>query len=245
MTKLYKKSEFIFAVLWIIAYIVLSGFGDLLSRAAVVSKSITAVLHIAMLLILFFWIRKNDLNVKYGFCRSGIPAKRFLFFTPLVFIASMQLWNGIILRSFSFETALYMISMCCVGFLEEVIFRGLLFRSLEKDSLKASIILSSSAFGLLHFLNYFNGSGLGLTVSIVQVFFAVLAGFVLVLIFSRGGSLIPCILFHAANNVLSVLGDDGAMNFEWQLMFKTLLFIAVLGGYLLYLLKAFPKNAEL
>ena len=62
MTKLYKKSEFIFAVLWIIAYIVLSGFGDLLSRAAVVSKSITAVLHIAMLLILFFWIRKNDLK---------------------------------------------------------------------------------------------------------------------------------------------------------------------------------------
>ena len=54
MTKLYKKSEISFAILWIVAYVVLSSLADQLSETLGIMKSVTAVLHIMMSLILFF-----------------------------------------------------------------------------------------------------------------------------------------------------------------------------------------------
>ena len=70
MTKLYKKSEITFAILWIAAYVILSSLGDQLSESVGITKSVTAAVHVLMSLVLFFWIRKNDLCGKYGFCRS-------------------------------------------------------------------------------------------------------------------------------------------------------------------------------
>ena len=244
MTKLYKKSEITFAIVWIVAYVVLSSLADQLSESIGITKSVTAVLHVAMVLILFFWIRKNDLSVKYGLCRSKFPAKRFLFYIPLAIIASASLWNGMSPR-FGFPgTLLFVVSMCCVGFLEEVIFRGLLFRAMEKDNVKTAIIVSALTFGLGHIVNLFNGSGRDLAATIVQIIFAVLVGFVLVLIFYRGGSLIPCIVFHSVNNALGAFEAEGTMDPKLQRVLNIVLFIVVLGGYLLYLVKAFPNKAE-
>ncbi len=244
MTKLYKKSEITFAILWIAAYVVLSSLADQLSESVGTVKSASAALHIVMSLILLFWITKNGLSVKYGFCGSKLPAKRFLFYIPLVVIASASLWNGISPR-FGFPgTLFYVISMCCVGFLEEVIFRGLLFRAMEKDNLKTAIIVSAVTFGLGHIVNLFNGSGRNLTSSVFQIVFAMMVGFVLVLIFYRGGSLIPCIVFHSINNALGAFEAEGAMDPKLQMLLNAVLIIVVLGGYLFYLMKAFPKKAE-
>ena len=242
MTKLYRKSEITFAILWIVAYVVLSSLADQLSESVGIEKSVTAALHLAMALVLYCWIRKNGLSVKYGFCRPGLPAKRFLFYLPLAIIASTSLWNGISPRFGLSGTLCYVISMCCVGFLEEVIFRGLLFRAMEKDNLKTAIIVSALTFGLGHIVNLFNGSGRNLASSAFQVFFAVMVGFVLVLIFYRGGSLIPCIVFHSVNNALGAFEAEGTMDPALQTVLNAALIIVVLGGYLFYLVKAFPEK---
>ena len=244
MTKLYRKSEISFAVLWIAAYVVLSSLADQLSAELGVTKSVTAALHVVMSLVLFLWIRKNGLSVKYGFCKSKYPAKRFLFYLPLAIIASASLWSGIELRHGFPGTLLYVVSMCCVGFLEEVIFRGLLFRAMEKDNVKAAIIVSALTFGLGHVVNLFNGSGRDLSASIIQIVFAILVGFVLVLIFWHSGSLIPCIVFHSINNSLGAFEGEGGLDPNLQIMLNLALIVVVLGGYLLYLVKAFPKKSE-
>ena len=244
MTKLYRKSEITFAILWIVAYVVLSSLADQLSADMGVTKSVTAALHIAMSLVLFFWIRKNGLGVKYGFCKSQYSAKRFLFFIPLAIIASASLWNGIGLRHGFPGTLLYVVSMCCVGFLEEVIFRGLLFRAMEKDNVKTAIIVSALTFGLGHIVNLFKGSGRDLTASIIQIVFAILVGFVLVLIFYYGGSLIPCIVFHSINNALGAFETEGSMDPTLQKILNLAVIVVILGGYLFYLVKSFPKKAE-
>jgi membrane protease YdiL (CAAX protease family) len=244
MTKLYKKSEITFAILWIVAYVVLSSLADQLSETMGVVKSVTAVLHIVMSLILFFWIWNNNLSEKYGFCRPTVPAKRFLYYLPLILIASTAFWSGVKLQ-YGFPGALlYFISMCCVGFLEEVIFRGLLFRAMEKDNLKTAILVSSLTFGLGHIVNLFNGSGRDLTSSITQIAFAVMVGFVLVLIFYHGKSLIPCILFHSANNALKVFSTEGSLNPQAELVLNLLLIVLVLGGYSLFLVMTFSKKTD-
>ncbi len=242
MTKLYKKSEIAFAILWIIAYVVLSSIADQLSESVGIPKSVTAALHAAMSLVLFLWIRKNGLSVKYGICGSGVPARRFLYYLPLAVIASTALWSGASLPYGPAGTVCFVISMCCVGFLEEVIFRGLLFRAMEKDGLKTAAAVSALTFGLGHIVNLFNGSGRTLASSVFQIVFAVLVGFVLVLIFIRSGSLIPCILFHSANNVLRAFEAEGAADAGRFMTLNAALVFAVLGGYLLYLVRAFPQK---
>ena len=242
MTNIYRKNELTFAILWIVAYVVLSSLADQLSESIGVVKSVTVVLHIGLSLTLFIWIRKNDLCEKYGFCSSGIPAKRFLYYLPLVIIASASLWGGVGLRYGLAGTVFYVISMCCVGFLEEVIFRGLLFRAMEKDSLRTAILVSSLTFGLGHIVNLFNGSGRDFASSVIQIIFAVLVGLVLVLIFHRGGSLIPCIVFHSVNNALGAFEVEGTMDPKENLLINILLIIVVLGGYALYLVFGMKKT---
>lgn len=244
MTMLYRKNEITFAILWIAAYVVLSSLADQLSEAIGITKSVTVVLHIAMSLILFFWIRNNKLGEKYGFCRSAVPAKRFLYYLPLIVIASTSFWGGIKPQYGFADGLLYFISMCCVGFLEEVIFRGLLFRAMEKNNLKTAVLVSSLTFGLGHIVNLFNGSGRDPISSAIQIVFAVLVGFVLVLIFYHGKSLISCILFHSANNALKVFSAEGNLNPQAEMLLNLVLIVVVLGGYSLYLVRAFSKNAE-
>ncbi len=242
MTKIFKKSEITFAILWIVAYVIITSLADQLSETVGVTKSVTAVLHIAMSLILFFWIRNHNLSEKYGFCRSTAPAKRFLYYLPLIIIVSTAFWSGIKLQYGFPEALLYFISMCCVGFLEEVIFRGLLFKAIEKVNLKTAIVVSSLTFGLGHIVNLFNGSGRDLASSMIQIVFAILVGFVLVLIFYHGKSLIPCILFHSANNALKVFSAEGNLTPQTEMVLNLVLIFVVLGGYSLYLVKAFSKK---
>ena len=242
MTKLYKKSEITFTIVWIAAYVVLSSLADNVSLELGVAKSITAVLHVVMALILFFWIGKNGLMKKYGLCRSSVPAKNFLYYIPLAVIASASLWTGIGLRFTILETICFVVSMCCVGFIEEVIFRGFLFRAMEKDNLKTAIIVSSLTFGLGHISNLFNGSGRTPASSAVQIIFAVLVGLVLVTIFYRGGSLIPCIVFHSVNNALGAFGAEGQLDQRTEMIINLILIVIVLGGYLLYLYRIAPRK---
>ena len=242
MTKLYEKSEISFAIVWIVAYVVLSSLADQISAGIGVTKSVTALLHVVMSLILFFWIRKNGLGIKYGFCRPKFPAKRFLYYLPLAIIASVSLWNGIGAQYGFPGTLMFVISMCCVGFLEEVIFRGLLFRAMEKDNVRSAIIVSSLTFGIGHIVNLFNGSGRELRSSLVQIIFAILVGFVLVLIFYYSGSLIPCIVFHSANNALKAFGLEGKMDPKTEMLLNILLIVVVLGGYALYLGRTLPEK---
>ena len=42
MTKLYKKSEMTFAIIWIVAYVILSSLADELSISVGITKSVTA-----------------------------------------------------------------------------------------------------------------------------------------------------------------------------------------------------------
>lgn len=235
MTKLYRKSEITFAVIWIVAYVVLSSMADRFSESIGVTKSATFALHLAMTVILYVWIRKNGLEKKYGFCSPELPASKFLYYLPLALIASMPLWSGVTLAYGLPGSLFYFLSMCCVGFLEEVIFRGLLFRAMEKDGIKSAIIVSSLTFGIGHIVNLFNGSGKDLAGTMVLILFAVLVGFVLVMIFYRGGSLVPCVIFHSVNNSLSAFSGESTMDPKTAMLVNIGLIIVVLGGYSAYL----------
>lgn len=96
--------------------------------------------------------------------------------------------------------------MINVVFLEEIIFRGILYKSIEKDNKKLAVIISSVTFGIGHIVNLFNGADLIPT--LVQICYAVALGFLFVTVFDKSKSLIPCIVTHILINSLSVIGTD-------------------------------------
>ena len=89
--------------------------------------------------------------------------------------------------------------MLWVGFLEEVIFRGLLFKAIAKDNVKTALIISSVTFGLGHLLNLVNGSGAGIAENLLQVTGAIAIGFLFVILYYRGGRFFPCIIKDSDN----------------------------------------------
>ena len=122
-----------------------------------------------------------------------------------------------------------------------MIFRGLLFKAIAKDNIKSAIVISSVTFGVGHIINLFNGSGMDLVDNLCQIVFAIAVGFLLVTVFYRGGSLLPCILVHAAINTLSTFANDMNLTTETHLLHLVVL-IVITVAYTLILTRTLPKN---
>lgn len=107
-------------------------------------------------------------------------------------------------------TALRLVVLICftaaVGFNEEIYFRGLIFKFLEREGTKKAIIWSSVIFGILHLANAFNGENT--LYLILQMLFAFLVGFVLSEIVSITKSLWVLIIWHAVHDFISIMAGD-------------------------------------
>lgn len=234
LKKLYDKSPIWFAIAWIIAYCVLLSVGDKLSALIGIEKSVTLVIGIILSAVLLMFLKKNGLFRDYGLCAPKTSAKSMLYYIPILVMLTANLWYGVTLNYGALETVLYILTMLCVGFLEEVIFRGLLFEAMRKDSVKAAVIVSSVTFGIGHIINLINGSGAELLPNLLQVVYATAAGFMFVMMYYKSKSLIVCIAAHGAFNALSAFANEANATAEMRIL-TAILLTAITGSYALYL----------
>ena len=92
--------------------------------------------------------------------------------------------------------------MLNIGFIEEIIFRGFLFRALTKHGINNAVLISNIIFGIGHILNLFCGAELIST--LVQIIYSISIGYLYATIFHSSGSLLPCIITHQAINSLCI-----------------------------------------
>lgn len=208
MRKLYRKNELAFSLVQIIFYIVLSTVADELSSITGTAKAFTFPVHLIMSAVILLFLKKEKLFKKYGLCKTDIPPRKLLYFLPLILISTVNLWSGLKLNFTVTESIFYAGSMLCVGFIEEIVFRGFLFKAMAKDSVKTAVIVSSLTFGTGHIINLFKGSETNLLPALCQVIYATAVGYLFVIIFHKGKTLIPCILSHSITNALSVFADN-------------------------------------
>lgn len=208
MKKIYNKNELNFSLIWIGLFVVLFSVADSISASIGIVKSVTAPLSIVMTGFLYFWVRKNELKEKYGLLKFDGNKKDYLYFIPLLLLASTNIWFGFKLNLSVLETILYIISMLCVGFLEEIIFRGFLFKAICQTNVKQAILISSLTFGIGHIVNLLNGADVLKT--LLQICYAIAIGFLFTIIFYKGKSLWPCIITHSLINSLSAIANREA-----------------------------------
>lgn len=232
MNQLYKKNELNFSLLWIALYVILFSLADNISTSLGIEKIITTPLCIFFVVFLWTWIKKQDLMEKYGLCSFQGDVKKYLYFLPLILICTVNLWNGFGLNLTPIETILYVISMLCVGFIEEIIFRGFLFKAIAKSNIKEAILISSVTFGLGHIVNLMNGAEVFSTA--LQIGYAIAIGFLFTIIFYKGKSLIPCIISHGVLNSLSAFGVERSRTFD---LIVSVVLIVISIGYAVWILQ--------
>ncbi len=240
MKAFYEKNELGFALVSIAAYCFLQSLANGLNGQIGVAYSASAVFVWAQALVLWRFVRDGGLMHHYGLCRAQVSARRVLYYLPLAVLATRNLWNGAAMEQPLPDTIACVICMLGVGFVEELIFRGLLFRAIERENPRAAILISSITFGLGHILNLFNGSGMTLWENLLQIAGAMLMGFLFVILFRRSGSLIPCIATHSSLNALSAFSRSADLTAGRELISDLVLF-ALAAGYLLWLMKKLPK----
>ena len=239
MKRLFDKNQLTFSLIWIGVYVVLLSLADGLSSRFGVEKIITAPLCVVMTLVLFNFIKSSGLMAYCGLKKGGISPKSWLYFLPLALLASTNFWGGVALNMTVLETVLYILAMLCVGFLEEVIFRGLLFNALRKDNLVRAVIISSLTFGIGHIINLLNGAEVLAT--LLQIVYATAAGFLFTVIFLCSGSLLPCIITHSAINSFSAV--TGRSSRELDIAAAVVLTVVSV-SYGLWILKKHPITKQ-
>lgn len=232
MKKLYDKDPVWFAVLWIGIYVLGFGNADSLSEAIGIPKLLTVLVGGILSLLLWNFFRKYQLKDAFGLCPVRGNSQRFLHYLPLIAISSVNFWNGLTLQEDFLTIALHILSMCCVAFLEEAIFRGLLFRGLCRQNITTAIWVSSLTFGVGHIVNLLLGEPVVPT--LLQLVYASAIGFCYTALVCTGGSLIPCILSHAFVNATSIFAREGD---TLQLVLTTMIQTVLSLGYGFFLLR--------
>lgn len=226
MKKIFEKHETLCCMLLIVLYVAINSYcmqnwGLTDYRSAIVNTIFSVVL-----LALVISLKR----VSYYGLTKVADLKKYLYFVPLLLILSVNLWNGVNINNTASEILFYIISMMNVGFLEEMIFRGFLFKMMAKDNLKSAIIVGSITFGMGHIVNLLNGAGLLST--LMQICYATAIGYLFITIFYKSKSLVPCIIAHGVFNSLPILSVGGVSPY-----IETVFLVVVSLSYAFYINK--------
>lgn len=206
MKRIFEKNETLVCILLIILYVVINSY--CMQKFGVEdyrSTIINTIFSIALIVLIIVLNR-----IKYYGLTKVTNLKRYLYFIPLLLIVSVNLWNGINIVNTQTEIIFYILTMVNVGFIEEIIFRGFLFKMMEKNNINNAIIVSAVTFGVGHIVNLLNGADLIPT--LMQICYAISIGYLFVIIFYKSKSLVPCIITHSLVNSLSIFNIDNTIS---------------------------------
>jgi len=198
MKKIFEKHETLISILLIVLYVVINSycmqnFGLEDYRSTIINT----VFSVALLALIISIGR----TAYYGLTKVT-DLKKYLYFLPLILIILHNIMGGIHINNTPAEIIFHILTMFNIGFLEEIIFRGFLFKMMAKDNVKSAIIVSSVTFGIGHAVNLLNGADLIPTLT--QMCYAITLGYLFVTIFYKSKSLVPCIITHILINSLSI-----------------------------------------
>lgn len=220
MTKAFEKNETLFCILLIIIYLVVNSlcvqnFGETSFVGFIANTILSACLIVVMLVL--------KRTSYYGLIKVE-NARQYLYFIPLLVIVTVNLWNGFNINHSSNEIIFHILTMLNIGFIEEIIFRGFLFKMMAKNNVKSAIIVSAITFGAGHIVNLINGADLIPT--LIQICYATSIGYLFVIIFHKSKSLVPCIITHCLVNSLSIFNVENTMSLYIAPVFLTIIPLA-------------------
>ncbi|KTD83422.1 CPBP family intramembrane glutamic endopeptidase [Paenibacillus etheri] len=164
---------------------------------------------IALVLIIYFTLKSkwSDLGFRP---LNTISSGNWIYYAPLVVILITISFKGFREISAS-EVMFFIFFTLLVAFVEESIYRGLIFKVLLTKGAKTAVITSSILFSITHLLNALSGTDI--TQILLQLVYALLIGFVLALLMLKNNNIVPLILFHFVHNLIQFVGNDNTSEY--------------------------------
>ena len=206
MKKEYKFIAILFFGVILILFFkkVFEYFLNIIIDDKLLSDEIGNIISRAVLLICLLWVILKYKFNKLDYFKFNFYNLRVIIIPVTILLVSIvnniQVYSSV---SASLLTT-FGISQILTGFVEEFLFRGLVFALLvkalskNKNGLRSAIIFSSVLFGLMHFINYFKTPRFDMVIS--QVVFACCMGYFSCGLLLKTRNIYIIALIHAAFN---------------------------------------------
>lgn len=232
MRRLYEKNQIRHFLVWLTIYLVISivainiglNFGLTMHAAAIIPLGIFS-------LILFLYLRRTGIGREIGLgIAPAVSLGRMWFYLPALALVFLPLVAGL-REDLTWFIAVTVVGWAVlVGFLEEVLMRGMLLKALL-DTWKPiwAMLVTAFTFGLGHIASLAIGqSGIDTTLQIIN---ATVVGLLFTLMVVATGNLHAVIVAHILYNAIATLSQstDNTM-----MLIAGVIVLVVYGGWLLY-----------
>ena len=174
--------------------------------------------------------------------RGGVPSVRI--YAPLAAVLAITAvasiaTSGITVSSVSNLIYLVLLSLS-VGFVEELLFRGIIIRAWLKKGVYVAVGVSTALFGLGHLMQLMSGqSAFG---TVLQIVFSLVLGLALALVVVRTWSIWGVIVFHALFDFVQFVSTSPTASVTDSSLYSvpmigTLVCTIILGFYIVWLVK--------
>ena len=175
--------------------------------------------------------KKQSLSYYGILSLKELDSKALLYYIPFGLMVIANLSYGFDTSLSSEQILIGIITALCVGCIEEILFRGFLFKDLLEKGKIFAIIISAFAFGFMHILNWIGGADI--VVTIMQIISASAFGFACAVFIYKTKNIIPCIICH---ELINTVGSFVKENTKIDIIVYALLGVISL-AYGIYLLR--------
>jgi membrane protease YdiL (CAAX protease family) len=162
-----------------------------------------------------------------------------LFYIPLIITIFTHYLRGINQELGFTGFLLAILLMMCVGFIEELVFRGFLYQGiLKKRGMTGAVLISGVSFAIGHIVNLLRGYTTAEQIN--QVVIGVFIGIVLALLVALTNNIIPCVFYHIFFNISGTITYSN-LKLETYMVIITSIICTLYSSYLIRAFK-FKRN---
>lgn len=243
MTRLFDTDRMRHFYVWLALFLLLNIIAVNIGTTVGLDGHTSVVLPLAILTIaLLTHLIRSGIAPRIGLgTPTQVPAARMWFYLPLWLLVAWPLLQGLRTDLSTLMLITIIGHFIAIGVLEEILFRGLLFRALlDEGKPVRAVIISTLTFGIGHAFSLLIGQGL--TDTVFQIINATAVGFIFTMIVYLTRSLHVVIAAHILYNILATVGTGGAASQGHSLLLVGLVVALVYGAWLLFLAGVRPDS---
>lgn len=213
--KIHQRKLMFPALFWLGLYLLLSTAMGNIAQTAQQLYLFSALPQLVLALLCLFYLYRTGLSAQIGLTTPAIEKMTtMLYYLPLFIVTILPLLFGLRTGLSSIDYFALLVMYSGVGFMEEVIFRGLMFDALsQKWGHLTVIFFISFTFAIGHIISVVVVGMSGFENSL-QIINAFVVGILFMVIMVSSRNLKACVLAHIIYNFLASISNVGNTNIK-------------------------------
>lgn len=216
MKKLYHSKAVLHSLVWLGFYLVLNTITDNVASAMQLKHEwISALPNLLLAAVCLTYLMRSGIAREIGLLtKPAESASTMLYYIPLLALPFLNLLYGLNTSLSAGYIAMLLAMYSGVGFMEEVIFRGLMFRALERKwNRYIVVIFISLTFAVGHIVSMV-AVGMSGGDTLLQIVNAFVVGFMFMSVMLASRNLTICIITHILYNFIANISLVGYTHVE-------------------------------